>query len=74
MDYLAIGKGHRSTDGINLTNAKAPILLHVFGEGKQIVIYTRQPRFPVDGLVVANFKFQTGHRRLFGGNYDAFQK
>ena len=61
-----IGKGHLSTEWVNLRNCIALILLHLLRNIVEIVPHTQQPGFTIDGLVIANFHLYTGHRRLLG--------
>ena len=72
-DDLPVGEGDGLADGVDLIHAVAPVLLHVFGEGKQVVVHAHQPGLAAHGLVVADLEFQTRHRRLVRGDDDALQ-
>ena len=74
MDDFSIGESYSATNRINFTDAIATILLHVFGEGEQIIIHTENSGLTVDGFVVPNFKFNACHRRLLGTYDDVFQE
>ena len=74
MDDFSIGKSNSTTNRINLTDAIATILFHVFGEGEQVIIHTENSCLTVDGFVVPNFELNAGHRWLLWADDDVFQK
>ena len=73
MDDFPVGESDEFADGIDLVYVVAPVLLHVFGQGKQIIVHGHLAGFPVNGLVITDLKLQPGHGRLFGRNIDALQ-
>ena len=72
MDDFSISESDSATNRINLTDAITTILLHVFGEGEQVIIYAKNSCFTVDGFVVTNLEFNTCHRRLLWAYDDVF--
>ena len=74
MDDFSVGKSNSATNRINLADAIATILLHVFGEGEQVIIYTENSCLTVNGFIVTNLEFNTSHRRLLWVYDDVFQK
>ena len=74
VDDFSVGKSNSATNRINLTDTIAAILLHVFGEGEQVIIHTENSGLTVDGFVVSNFEFNACHRSLLWAYDDVFQK
>ena len=65
VDFRAIGKGHDASNRVNIIDMIALILFHLFGKSIQIIIDSDNTGFTLDGFIIFDFKFQSGHGRLF---------
>ena len=71
MDFLTIGKREHSPDGIDLTDAVATVLFHVFRHRKNIVACCHETCFSLDGLMMLDLKLETRRGRLVPRDDDA---
>ena len=74
VNFHAIGKCHSAPDGVNLIDMIPLILLHSFRKSIKVIIHTYDSGLPIDGLLIANFKFQARHGRFLRGYDNILQK
>ena len=73
-DHLAIGKGHRRGDGVDIRDGIALVLLQIVGGKEQVVANGKQMGLPLDAAgFQRHFNFDSRHRRLLRRKHDGLQ-
>ena len=65
FDYFTVGKGHRTTERINIRDHISLVLFHFLRYIIEVIAYSQNTGFTVDGLSVSDFQFDSSHRWLF---------
>ena len=63
-DDFSVCEGQCIVDRIDIGDRISFILLHLFGKTVQVVAHADDPRFAVDGFIVADLHLDARHREL----------